>query len=175
MAQVHSKDTTPEMAVRRAVHAAGHRYQLHRADLPGKPDLVFPRYRLAVFVHGCFWHWHGCKRSRMPADNNAYWTAKIERNRRRDEAHRAALEALGWRWRIIWECEVKEATDRLLRELSQGRDVLAAGRPAADTDATFAALVQRLAEREPADDITDAAIDAEIVAVRHAGSDGPGS
>ena len=127
MARVHSKDTTPELAVRRAVHAAGHRYQLHRADLPGKPDLVFPRHRLAVFVHGCFWHWHGCKRSRMPADNNAYWTAKIERNRRRDEAHRAALEALGWRWRIIWECEVKDATDRLLRELSQERDVLATG------------------------------------------------
>lgn len=121
MRSVPSKDSTPEMVVRRATHAGGHRFRLHRKSLPGKPDLVFPRYRLAVFVHGCFWHWHGCKRSRMPADNREYWTAKIERNRKRDAENQAKLDALGWRWRVIWECEVKTATARLIADLDSER------------------------------------------------------
>src|SRR5206468_4039051 len=105
MAQVHSTDTSPELAVRRALHAAGHRFRLHRANLPGKPDLVLPRHRLAVIVHGCFWHWHGCKRSRMPDANRDYWTAKIQRNVDRDTRTREALTAMGWNTRVIWECE----------------------------------------------------------------------
>jgi DNA mismatch endonuclease (patch repair protein) len=124
MRQVPSEGSTPEMAVRRAVHAAGHRYQLHRKDLPGHPDLIFPRYRLVVFVHGCFWHWHGCKRSRMPTDHHDYWTAKIERNQRRDRENQAKLETLGWRWRIIWECELKAGIARLLDELAEERKSL---------------------------------------------------
>ena len=121
MRLVRSGDTTPELAVRRALHAAGHRFRLHRKDLPGNPDIVLPRYRLVIFVHGCFWHWHGCKRSRMPAANRDYWEAKIGRNQRRDAEHRAKLDAAGWRWRIVWECEVKAAVERLLDELAAER------------------------------------------------------
>jgi DNA mismatch endonuclease, patch repair protein len=121
MGRVRSKGTSPEMAVRRALHAAGHRFRLHRKDLPGNPDLVLPRYRLAVFVHGCFWHWHGCKRSRMPAANRDYWTAKIERNVQRDKVKRADLEKLGWRPWIIWECEIRHGIDGLLTELDMLR------------------------------------------------------
>ncbi|MGH2533637.1 MAG: very short patch repair endonuclease [Thermomicrobiales bacterium] len=121
MARVKGKDTSPEMKVRRAVHAAGHRYQLHRKDMPGAPDLVFPRYRLVVFIHGCFWHWHGCKRSRMPAANREYWTAKIDRNVKRDAANRDKLAGMGWRHLVMWECELKEGTARLLAELESER------------------------------------------------------
>lgn len=117
MRKVRSEGTSPEMKVRRALHAAGFRFRLHRKDLPGKPDLVLPRYRLVVFVHGCFWHWHGCKRSRMPASNRDYWTAKIERNTRRDVANLEALERLGWRVRLVWECELKDGIQRVLDEL----------------------------------------------------------
>jgi DNA mismatch endonuclease (patch repair protein) len=128
MGRVRSKGTTPEMTVRRAVHAAGHRFRLHRKDLPGSPDLVFPRYKLAVFVHGCFWHWHGCKRSRMPATNHDYWTNKIARNVRRDEKARSELEACGWRCRVIWECELRGGSDQLLSELEALRGGLHANR-----------------------------------------------
>lgn len=114
MARVHSTGTSPEMKVRRAVHAAGFRYRLHRSDLPGKPDLVFPKFKLAVFVHGCFWHWHGCKRSRMPQANNAYWQRKIGRNRERDREHCAALRDLGWDIVIVWECELARDIDSLI-------------------------------------------------------------
>ena len=117
MAQVPSKDTRPEMAVRRAVHAAGHRYQLHRADLPGKPDLVFPRHRLAVFVHGCFWHRHSCRKgSSVPATRTTYWLAKFKRNKSRDRRARDSLRRLGWRSLVVWECQLGDAA-RLERAL----------------------------------------------------------
>ena len=119
MAKVKSRDTGPEMEVRRELHKAGHRFRLHRADLPGRPDLIFPRHRVALFVHGCFWHWHGCKRSRMPRSNVEYWTAKIERNVRRDHRTRFELDRLGWKSRVIWECEIASGVERLLEELSQ--------------------------------------------------------
>jgi DNA mismatch endonuclease (patch repair protein) len=117
MAKVKSKNTTPELKVRRAVHAAGFRYSLHRKELPGSPDLVFRRHKLAVFVHGCFWHWHGCKRSRMPAANHDYWTAKIARNIERDKSDLDRLDALGWRHLIIWECELPAGIDELINLL----------------------------------------------------------
>jgi DNA mismatch endonuclease (patch repair protein) len=85
MAQVKSKNTTPEMVVRKAAHALGLRFRLHNPDLPGKPDLVFPRWRTAVFVHGCFWHSHHCERARIPKTNVGYWTKKLERNTLRDK------------------------------------------------------------------------------------------
>jgi DNA mismatch endonuclease (patch repair protein) len=107
MARVHSTDTTPELRLRRALHARGLRYRLHEARLPGKPDLVLPGRKIVVFVHGCQWHWHGCARSRMPASNRAYWEAKIARNQVRDRASIAALVALGWRVLIVWECALK--------------------------------------------------------------------
>ena len=121
MAKVKSKNTTPELKVRRAVHAAGFRYSLHRKELPGSPDLVFRRHKLVVFVHGCFWHWHGCKRSRMPTANHDYWTAKIAGNVDRDQRDLARLDALGWRHLIIWECELSAGIEQLIALLRDDR------------------------------------------------------
>jgi len=110
MRQVKGRGTGPELRVRRLIWSLGGRYRLNRADLPGKPDIVLPGRRLAVFVHGCFWHGHDCARgARVPKANRDYWTAKIGRNRERDISHRAALEAAGWRVETIWECELRDA------------------------------------------------------------------
>jgi DNA mismatch endonuclease (patch repair protein) len=112
MASIRSKDMKPEMAVRKATHALGFRFRLHRKDLPGKPDLVLPKYRAAIFVHGCFWHQHSepkCLDGRAPKSNQSYWGPKLARNLERDAASRAALEAQGWRVLVIWECETKNA------------------------------------------------------------------
>ena len=117
MRQVRSVNTKPEMIVRSALHAAGYRFRLHRRDLPGNPDLVFPRYKVVVFVHGCFWHWHGCKRSRMPATNRDYWESKIARNVERDRETMAQLAALGWDVHVIWECDLKTGIDELTGNL----------------------------------------------------------
>lgn len=109
MQAVRSKDTKPELAVRKLVCGLGYRYRLHRSDLPGKPDLAFIGRRKAVFVHGCFWHGHTCPRgARTPKENQEYWVGKIARNRERDQDHLAALDALGWKSLVIWECELKE-------------------------------------------------------------------
>jgi DNA mismatch endonuclease (patch repair protein) len=109
MRAVTSQDTKPEMAIRRLIHRLGYRYRLHRADLPGKPDLVFPIRRKVIFVHGCWWHGHDCKRgAREPKTNTAYWRAKIGRNVTRDRTNRAALKSIGWRVCVIWECEIKD-------------------------------------------------------------------
>ena len=110
MRRVKSKNTTPEMAVRRLVWSLGARYRLHAKALPGKPDLVLAGRRLAIFVHGCFWHGHDCPRgARVPKANRGYWTGKIGRNRARDAVNLAALEGLGWRVETVWECELKDA------------------------------------------------------------------
>ena len=110
MRRVKARDTTPELAVRKALTQLGARYRLHRKDLPGAPDIVLPGRRLALFVHGCFWHGHDCARgARVPKQNRGYWTAKIARNRARDERTRTALEALGWTPLVLWECELKDA------------------------------------------------------------------
>lgn len=107
MRAVRSKHTRPEMTLRRLLHARGYRYRLHRKDLPGSPDLAFPARGKAIFVHGCFWHGHDCKRgARQPKDNADYWIAKIARNRARDEQAQAALRAMGWKCLIVWECEI---------------------------------------------------------------------
>lgn len=104
MARVPGKNTAPELRLRRALFALGLRYRLHYKALPGKPDIVFPKYRAVIFVHGCLWHWHGCRRSRMPATNADYWQTKIARNQVRDRKNIAALATLGWRVLIVWEC-----------------------------------------------------------------------
>lgn len=110
MARVKGRDTKPELKVRRLAHALGYRFRLHRRDLPGSPDLVFPGRRAVIFVHGCFWHGHDCARgARTPKQNAAYWTAKIARNRTRDQNAARALEAEGWRVMTVWECEIKDA------------------------------------------------------------------
>jgi DNA mismatch endonuclease (patch repair protein) len=109
MRRVKGKDTSPERLVRRLIWRLGGRYRLHRADLPGKPDIVLPGRRLAVFVHGCFWHGHDCARgARVPKANRDYWVTKVARNRARDAAARAALERAGWRVEVVWECELKD-------------------------------------------------------------------
>lgn len=108
MAKVRSKNTKPELVVRRTAHRLGYRFRLHRADLPGTPDLVFPKHQLAIFVHGCFWHRHpNCRRATMPVTNTAKWAEKFERNSLRDARSTAALEALGWTVLVIWECETR--------------------------------------------------------------------
>ena len=110
MRRVKEAGTTPELALRRLIWRLGGRYRLNRKDLPGKPDIVLPGRRLAIFVHGCFWHGHDCARgARTPKQNRDYWLAKVARNRARDTRTRAELEALGWRVETLWECELKDA------------------------------------------------------------------
>lgn len=118
MRRVKGKDTTPELKVRKALTALGARYRLHRKDLPGSPDIVLPGRRLALFVHGCFWHGHDCARgARTPKANRDYWLAKVGRNRARDAASAEALAALGWRVETIWECELKQGLAERLAAL----------------------------------------------------------
>lgn len=115
------------MAVRRAIHAAGLRYRLHRKDLPGKPDIVLPSLRVAVFVHGCFWHSHSCSKGRTrPQANADFWEQKLTRNSERDDAARTALIAAGWSVKVIWECELDESLDHLVEELTRRREGLRA-------------------------------------------------
>ena len=119
MAGIRGRDTAPELVVRRVAHRLGLRFRLQRKDLPGRPDLVFPRYRLAVFVHGCFWHRHGeCRYAYTPKSRIAFWTEKFARNVARDQRTREALRDLGWRVLVIWECETRdeEAVRRYLAE-----------------------------------------------------------
>jgi len=111
MRKVKGKDTSPELKVRRLLWGMGLRYRLHRRDLPGAPDIVLSSRRLAIFVHGCFWHGHDCSRgARVPKQNRDYWTGKVGRNRERDMRSQSALEASGWTPMVIWECELKDAT-----------------------------------------------------------------
>ena len=131
MANVRSRNTAPELAVRRIAHRMGLRFRLHRKDLPGRPDLVFPRHRLAVFVHGCFWHRHeGCRHASMPKSRTAIWAEKFAANVQRDARQQTALRSLGWRILVVWECETKDeaAVERRLGVLiGRGRDVLERG------------------------------------------------
>lgn len=119
MRRVGPKGSRAERRVRRAAHARGLRFRLHRRDLPGSPDLVFPRHRVTVFVHGCFWHRHpGCRRTTTPAVHRDYWAKKFRDNIERDRRKQAALEAAGWRVAVIWECEALNA-DALERRLDE--------------------------------------------------------
>jgi DNA mismatch endonuclease (patch repair protein) len=121
MARVKSKGMKPEMKVRRLLHGLGYRYRLHRSDLPGRPDLVFPSRQKVIFVNGCFWHYHtGCERVRIPSTNQDYWVAKLERNRDRDKRNLLLLEEIGWSALTTWECELRDmetATGRLVEFL----------------------------------------------------------
>ena len=117
MAAVKSRNTKPEMYVRRKLHAAGYRYRLHSRALPGKPDIVLSRYSTVVLIHGCFWHRHGCKPNSTPTRNSSYWRAKIERNVARDLRNMVALEEAGWNVVTIWECEIGKATESLINHL----------------------------------------------------------
>src|SRR5471030_3245696 len=118
MRAVRSKNTLPELTVRRLVHGLGYRFRLHRKDLAGKPDLVFPSRRKVIFVHGCFWHQHSCREGRIPGSNPEYWVPKLKRNVERDASARAELQAAGWKTLTIWECQTagSAALGRVLRE-----------------------------------------------------------
>ncbi len=108
MASIRARDTTPEMLVRRHLHGLGFRYRLSPRDMPGKPDLVLPRHRAVIFVHGCFWHSHGgCRFATVPATRTEFWMAKLSANRHQDAAAEEKLRDLGWRVAIVWECALK--------------------------------------------------------------------
>lgn len=105
MAVIRSKDTKPEMAIRRALHAAGFRFRLHVRTLPGKPDIVLPRYKTAIQVRGCFWHGHSCHDGHIPKSRADYWPAKLMKNTERDRANDERLKQMGWNLLVIWECD----------------------------------------------------------------------
>ncbi len=108
MKRVKQKNTAPEKLVRSLLHRLGYRFRIHRKDLPGTPDIVLPSRRVAIFVHGCFWHGHDCRRGRAPASNLEYWGPKIASNRARDSRKAAALVSAGWRVVVVWECELDD-------------------------------------------------------------------
>lgn len=122
MGRIRNKNTGPELAVRKALHAAGFRFRLHRRDLPGRPDIVLPRLRLAIFVHGCFWHGHDCRRGKLPDDNAEFWVEKIDRNKARDVAAQAALSQAGWTVETIWQCQLKNGLEPLIERLRRVRE-----------------------------------------------------
>lgn len=108
MSRIRSKDTKPEKIIRSILHKLGFRFRINRKDLPGKPDIVLPKYRIVIFVHGCFWHQHeGCPRSKKPTSNAQYWNPKLKNNVLRDEKNILELEESGWRVFILWECQIK--------------------------------------------------------------------
>jgi DNA mismatch endonuclease (patch repair protein) len=109
MSRIGSKNTKPELLVRKVLHGLGYRFRLHRNDLPGKPDIVLSKYKTVVFVHGCFWHGHSCKKGqKRPATNKDFWDGKLNRNIERDKENISQLENLGWNVLTIWECQVKD-------------------------------------------------------------------
>lgn len=117
MSRVKSKDTKPEVRVRRLVHSLGYRYRLHSRKLPGCPDLVFGGRRKAIFVHGCFWHRHpGCKNTRLPKSKLDFWKSKLEENRKRDLRNQETLRQLGWEYLVVWECETRDV-ERLTKKI----------------------------------------------------------
>ncbi len=122
MSAIRSKDTQPELYVRKRLWTEGFRFRLHARNLPGTPDVVLRKYGLAVFVHGCFWHQHGCSGVKRPTSNTEYWDLKLDRNVARDALHRGRLEELGWTVATLWECDLESGTERLLAELKRLRD-----------------------------------------------------
>ena len=121
MASVRNRNTEPERQVRSEIFRAGFRFSLRRRGLPGSPDIVLPKYRTAVFVHGCFWHGHDCKRGRRPASNTDFWNEKIDRNVRRDEDAAARLRETGWQVFVVWTCRVRKDTGELIEWLRAER------------------------------------------------------
>lgn len=123
MSRVPQRHTKPEMVVRSALHRLGHRFRLHRKDLPGSPDIVLPKFRTAIFVHGCFWHQHeNCGKSRRPSSNGEYWHTKLDENISRDKRKERELSNLGWRVETVWQCETRDVetlSEKLKKLLSQ--------------------------------------------------------
>jgi DNA mismatch endonuclease (patch repair protein) len=124
MSRVRSTNTKPEITVRSFLHRLGYRFRLHRQDLPGKPDIVLPKYRLVIFVNGCFWHQHtGCKKATIPKNNRAFWEAKLWRNIERDKLVHKELKDKGWNVLVIWECEAKKDLELIAHKIEQLTDI----------------------------------------------------
>jgi DNA mismatch endonuclease (patch repair protein) len=118
MGRIRTKGTAPELALRSALHSAGFRFRLHRKNLPGKPDIILPKYKCVIFVHGCFWHHHeGCVKSTLPKTNVEFWQNKIAANVRRDKANQDNLAKLGWQVLIVWECDIKRDVNVVMEYL----------------------------------------------------------
>lgn len=116
MSRIRSKDTKPEKILRSLLHNIGLRFRIHRKDLPGKPDIVFPKQKLVVFVHGCFWHFHkDCREGRIPSSNSSFWENKLQKNIDRDQRNIKKLEAYGWRVITIWECEIEKEPEKSVK------------------------------------------------------------
>lgn len=122
MSRVRNKHTKPELIVRSRLHRAGFRFRLHDKSLPGTPDLVLKKHHTAIFVNGCFWHGHGCKKSSLPATRTEFWQAKIEKNRARDARQEIALTQLGWTALTVWECQLERDLEAAIRHLSTKND-----------------------------------------------------
>ena len=146
MSRIRGKDTTSELLIRRQLHALGWRFRLHRRDLPGCPDLVFPGRQAVIFVHGCFWHGHGCPLCKMPTTRPEFWRAKICENRRRDETAAHRLQTIGWRVLVVWECALRgrarlpqetvvTGCDDFLRNRKYSANEISGGWPVASADA----------------------------------------
>ncbi len=119
MRQVRAKNTKPERELRSLLHRAGYRFRLHRSDLPGRPDIVFPTRRKIIFVHGCFWHQHRkCRKASIPKSRLDYWIPKLQQNAERDEANRMRLHQLGWDVFVVWQCEMRDE-DAVTRRLAE--------------------------------------------------------
>ncbi|KVK54434.1 DNA glycosylase [Agrobacterium sp. D14] len=117
MSRIEGKNTAPELYVRSSLHRCGFRFRLHNRELPGKPDIVLPKFQTVVFVHGCFWHGHDCSRGRRPTSNQQFWNEKLQKNLDRDARNIASLAEGGWAVFIIWQCELKSATENLITSL----------------------------------------------------------
>lgn len=137
MASVRSKNTKPEIILRKALFSLGFRYRLHSGSLPGKPDLVLPKFKAVIFINGCFWHWHGCKHSRLPSENYEYWLSKISKNRERDQKNYERLIEQQWRILIVWECALSKSgianSVRRVESWLKGRDIFSIIEPDNDT------------------------------------------
>ena len=120
MSRIKGKDTKPELLLRHSLHARGLRYRLHRKDLPGRPDIVFPRYRAVILVHGCFWHGHDCSLFKLPATRQEFWAVKIKGNKARDAHDIASLISAGWRVLVVWECALKGPGRRPIETVLDG-------------------------------------------------------
>jgi DNA mismatch endonuclease (patch repair protein) len=120
MSRIRGKNTKPEMILRSELFRLGFRFRVHKKDLPGKPDIVLPKYRMAIFVHGCFWHYHNaCREGRIPSTNSNFWKVKLQKNITRDEENIKALRKDKWRVIVIWECEIEKQLDKILKKITR--------------------------------------------------------
>lgn len=118
MSRIRGKNTKPEMILRSLLFKEGFRFRIHKKDLPGKPDIVLIKYRVAIFVHGCFWHYHrGCREGRIPSSNSKFWEEKLLKNVEKDEKHTKALQELGWKVIVVWECEIEKNIRRAVEKI----------------------------------------------------------